>query len=70
MRNRVYEAAGWSWRAASTCRRSKAWRARMRDEVERQAAGSEPEVPAANITLVKPHLAKIKEWIPMAALGL
>jgi hypothetical protein len=29
-----------------------------------------PEVPAANIALVKPHIAKIKEWIPMAALGL
>ena len=29
-----------------------------------------PEVPAANVALVKPHIAKIKEWIPMAALGL
>jgi hypothetical protein len=29
-----------------------------------------PEVPAANIALVKPHIAKIKEWMPMAALGL
>lgn len=29
-----------------------------------------PEVPAANIALVKPHIAKIREWIPMAALGL
>lgn len=29
-----------------------------------------PNVPDANIRLVKPHLAKIKEWVPMAFLGL
>jgi hypothetical protein len=29
-----------------------------------------PNVPEANIKLVKPHLAKIKEWVPMAFLGL
>jgi hypothetical protein len=29
-----------------------------------------PTVPEANIKLVKPHLAKIKEWVPMAFLGL
>lgn len=29
-----------------------------------------PEVPAANIKLVKPHATKVREWIPMAALGL
>jgi hypothetical protein len=29
-----------------------------------------PEVPAANIKLVQPHVAKIKEWLPMAVLGL
>jgi hypothetical protein len=28
------------------------------------------DVPEANIKLVKPHLAKIKEWVPMAFLGL
>lgn len=28
------------------------------------------EVPEANIRLVKPHLAKLKEWMPMAVLGL
>ncbi len=27
-------------------------------------------VPEANITLVRPHVGKIKEWIPMAVLGL
>jgi hypothetical protein len=29
-----------------------------------------PDVPEANITLVKPHSAKLKEWLPMAMLGL
>jgi hypothetical protein len=29
-----------------------------------------PAVPEANIKLVKPHVSKIKEWIPMAVLGL
>ena len=29
-----------------------------------------PEVPKANVELVKPHAAKIKEWMPLAALGL
>jgi hypothetical protein len=29
-----------------------------------------PTVPAANIKLVTPHAAKLKEWLPMAVLGL
>jgi len=29
-----------------------------------------PEVPEANAKLVKPHAAKVKDWIPMAVLGL
>jgi hypothetical protein len=29
-----------------------------------------PEVPEANMKLVKPHAGKLKEWIPMAVLGL
>lgn len=29
-----------------------------------------PKVPERNVELVKPHAAKIKEWIPMAVLGL
>jgi hypothetical protein len=29
-----------------------------------------PSIPEKNIELVKPHAAKIKEWMPMAALGL
>ncbi|HEX6161830.1 MAG TPA: hypothetical protein VFZ31_00590 [Vicinamibacterales bacterium] len=29
-----------------------------------------PKIPEKNIELVKPHAAKIQEWIPMAALGL
>lgn len=29
-----------------------------------------PEVPKKNVDLVKPHAAKLKEWLPMAFLGL
>ncbi len=29
-----------------------------------------PNVPEANIALVKPHIAKLKDWLPMAMLGL
>lgn len=29
-----------------------------------------PKVPEKNIALVKPHAAKVREWIPMAVLGL
>jgi hypothetical protein len=29
-----------------------------------------PQVPPANIALVKPHIARLKEWLPMAVLGL
>ena len=29
-----------------------------------------PEVPKKNLDLVKPHTAKLKEWLPMAVLGL
>lgn len=29
-----------------------------------------PQVPPANIELVKPHIARLKEWLPMAVLGL
>ena len=29
-----------------------------------------PDVPEANTKLVKPHVAKLKEWLPMAMLGL
>ena len=29
-----------------------------------------PKVPGKNVELVTPHAAKIKEWIPMAVLGL
>ena len=29
-----------------------------------------PEVPETNLRLVKPHVAKLKEWMPLAVLGL
>jgi hypothetical protein len=67
VRMRVYEAAG--VQVAGNIDLSK---------IE-QLAGSQgvtvpkmelPEVPKKNIALVKPHIANIQEWIPMAALGL
>jgi hypothetical protein len=67
VRMRVYEAAG--VQMAGTIDLSK---------IE-EMAGSQgvtvpkmelPDVPKKNVALVKPHLADIKEWIPMAALGL
>jgi hypothetical protein len=29
-----------------------------------------PQVPKKNVALVQPHVAKLKEWLPMAVLGL
>ena len=67
VRKRVYEAAG--VQLAGQIDLSK---------IE-QMAGSQgvtvpdmelPKVPEKNIELVKPHVAKIQKWIPMAALGL
>ena len=54
VRSRVYEAAGVNL-------------ARGMDLSKIEAL---PQIPEKNIELVKPHAAKIKEWIPMAALGL
>ena len=71
VRNRVYEAAG--VHLAGNMNLS------MIEELARDKAtktGIEipeielPKIPEKNIELVKPHAAKIKEWIPMAALGL
>ena len=71
VRRRVYEAAGVELAGAidmSTL-----------EQLARDGAGRSkvtlpdmpnPEVPAANIKLVKPHLAKVKAWIPLAVLGL
>ena len=71
VRARVYEAAGVS--LAGNIDLSDI------ENLARQNAGQSgvelpkmdlPDVPEKNIALVKPHAAKVKEWIPMAALGL
>ena len=71
MRNRVYEAAG--VQLASGLDFS-AIEELARDGARKSGSKlpdiSMPKVPEANIRLVKPHAGKIKEWIPMAVLGL
>lgn len=71
VRRRVYEAAG--VQLAGNLDLSKI------EDLARDNAGKNgvdlppmdlPKVPDKNIALVKPHVAKIKEWIPMAILGL
>jgi hypothetical protein len=71
VRRRVYEAAGME--IAGGIDLSKF------EELARESAMKssvmlpnlpKPKVPEANLKLVKPHLAKIKEWVPMAFLGL
>ena len=71
VRRRVYEAAG--VQLAGNLDLSKI------EDLARDNAGKNgislpvmdlPKVPEKNIALVKPHTAKIKEWIPMAVLGL
>jgi hypothetical protein len=71
VRRRVYEAAG--VQLAGNLDLSKI------EDLARDNAGKNgvdlppvdlPKVPEKNIALVKPHVAKIKEWIPMAVLGL
>ena len=71
VRNRIYEAAGME--VASGFDMSKI-EALARDTAMKTNTKlpdiKKPDVPAANLKLVKPHLAKLKEWIPLAALGL
>ena len=71
VRRRVYEAAGMEIAGGIDISRI--------EELAREGALKSnvklpdmprPNVPEANIALVKPHLAKIKEWVPMAFLGL
>ena len=71
VRRRVYEAAG--VQLAGSLDMSK-----LEDLARQGAQKSNLElpdlppvkVPEANIQLVKPHLARLKEWMPMAVLGL
>lgn len=71
VRRRVYEAAG--VQIAGNFDLSKL------EDMARDNAGKSgvtlppmdlPKVPEKNVALVKPHVAKIKEWIPMAVIGL
>lgn len=71
VRNRIYEAAGME--VASGIDLSKietlARDAAMKTNVKLPDI-KKPDVPETNIKLIKPHLARLKEWIPLAALGL
>jgi hypothetical protein len=71
VRNRVYEAAGMEIAGGIDLSRLEA--------VAREGAAKsnvklpdirKPEVPPANLKLVKPHLARLKESLPLAILGL
>ena len=71
VRRRVYEAAGVE--LAGSLDLSKV------EELARDSAGKTGvtlpkvdlvKIPERNVLLVKPHAAKVKEWIPMAVLGL
>ena len=71
VRRRVYEAAG--VQLAGNMDLSKI-EALARDQASQNGvnlpAMDLPKVPEKNVGLVKPHVAKIKEWVPMAVLGL
>lgn len=71
VRLRVYEAAGIQLAGSID---TSAIEAMARDSARKTGVSIPdlpmPEVPEANIALVKPHAAKLKEWLPMAMLGL
>lgn len=71
VRRRVYEAAGMELAASFD---TSAIEALVRDRAAQNGVTIPDvkigEVPEANIALVKPHFAKLKEWLPMAVLGL
>jgi hypothetical protein len=71
VRRRVYEAAGVELAGGIDLSRLEDI---AREGAERSSVTlpdlPKPQVPEANIRLVKPHLAKVKEWIPLAVLGL
>ena len=67
VRKRVYEAAG--VQLAGTIDLSKIESLAGRGGIAVPSVEL-PKVPAKNAALVQPHIGKIKEWIPMAALGL
>lgn len=71
VRMRVYEAAG--VQMAGNMDLSKI-EALARDQASQNGvnlpAMDLPKVPEKNVALVKPHVSKIKEWVPLAVLGL
>lgn len=71
VRRRVYEAAGVQLAGNMDLAKIEAL---ARDQASQNGvnlpAMDLPKVPEKNIALVKPHVAKIKEWAPLAALGL
>lgn len=71
VRNRVYEAAGMEVASGIDLSQIEALArdSAMKSNV-RLPDFKKPNVPEANRKLVRPHLEKLKEWIPLAALGL
>ena len=71
VRLRVYEAAGMQLAGSID---TTAIQEMARESVQKTGVSIPdlpmPDVPEANIKLVKPHAAKLKEWLPMAMLGL
>lgn len=71
VRLRVYEAAGMQLAGSFD---TSGIETLVRDGAEKSGVTvpdiQMPKVPEANIKLVKPHAAKLKEWLPMAMLGL
>jgi hypothetical protein len=71
VRDRVYEAAGVHMAGNMDLSMIEQF---ARDNVSKSGVELPPmdlpKVPEKNLALVKPHAAKVKEWIPMAALGL
>jgi hypothetical protein len=71
VRNRVYEAAGMEVASGVDMSRLEALarESAMKANV-RLPDIKKPSVPEANIKLVRPRIPKLKEWVPMAVLGL
>ncbi len=71
VRLRVYEAAGMHLAGSID---TSAIEAMARESADKSGISIPevpmPNVPEANIALVKPHIAKLKDWLPMAMLGL
>lgn len=71
VRMRVYEAAGVEMAGNMDLAKIEAL---ARDQASQNGVNLPkmdlPKVPEKNVALVKPHVSKIKEWVPLAVLGL